>query len=295
MSDEHTSFIKTPQQLLTVVLLAFAVPIALFVMLSQLVTGMRPAGTVEAETGVLNRIQPVASLTLADASAPQGNLSGEQVYQTVCKTCHEAGLVGAPKMGDKGAWAPRIKKGMDALFASALKGTSKGMPPKGGDQELADIEVERGVVYMANLSGASFKEPAAPAAAPVSAAPAAAPPSAPASSAATVASAAPAASTANPTAATTAPVAALDLKTGEAMMQKDGCSACHAVDKKVLGPAYQDVAAKYRGDAGALARLTQKVKMGGTGVWGQIPMPPNSQVSDADIKALVSWILSLKK
>jgi len=79
------------------------------------------------------------------------------------------------------------------------------------------------------------------------------------------------------------------------MMQKDGCSACHAVDKKVLGPAYQDVAAKYRGDAGALARLTQKVKMGGTGVWGQIPMPPNSQVSDADIKALVSWILSLKK
>ena len=79
------------------------------------------------------------------------------------------------------------------------------------------------------------------------------------------------------------------------MMQKDGCSACHAVDKKVLGPAYQDVAAKYRGDAGALARLTQKVKMGGTGVWGQIPMPPNAQVSDADIKALVTWILSLKK
>src|SRR5277367_3591728 len=150
MSDEHTSFIKTPQQLLTVVLLAFAVPIALFVMLSQLVTGVRPAGTVEAETGVLDRIQPVASFTLADANAPRGNLSGEQVYQTVCKTCHEAGLVGAPKMGDKGAWAPRIKKGMDALFASALKGTSKGMPPKGGDQELADIEVERGVVYMAN-------------------------------------------------------------------------------------------------------------------------------------------------
>jgi cytochrome c551/c552 len=293
MSDEHTSFIKTPQQLLTVVLLAFAVPIALFVMLSQLVTGVRPAGTVEAETGVLNRIKPVASFTLADASTPQGNLSGEQVYQTVCKTCHEAGLVGAPKMGDKGAWAPRIKKGMDALFASALKGTSKGMPPKGGDQELADIEVERGVVYMANLSGASFKEPAAPAAASVAAAPAAAPPSAPAGGTATVASAAPAAGAAN--AAAAAPAAALDLKTGEAMMQKDGCSACHAVDKKVLGPAYQDVAAKYRGDAGALARLTQKVKMGGTGVWGQIPMPPNSQVSDADIKALVSWILSLKK
>src|SRR5271155_4130690 len=165
MSDEPRSFIKTPKQLVIVVLLAFAVPIALFALVSQLVTGVRPAGREEAETGVLNRIKPVGALTLVDATAPQGTLSGEQVYQTVCKTCHEAGLVGAPKMGDKAAWAPRIKKGIDALFASALKGTNKGMPPKGGDQDLADIEVERGVVYMANLAGASFKEPAAPAAA----------------------------------------------------------------------------------------------------------------------------------
>ena len=78
-------------------------------------------------------------------------------------------------------------------------------------------------------------------------------------------------------------------------MQKDGCAACHAVDKKIVGPAYQDVAAKYRGDSTALAKLTQKVKAGGAGVWGQVPMPPNSQVPDADIKALVSWILTLKK
>jgi len=289
MSDEPRSFIKTPKQLVIVVLLAFAVPIALFALVSQLVTGVRPAGREEAETGVLNRIKPVGALTLVDATAPQGTLSGEQVYQTVCKTCHEAGLVGAPKMGDRAAWAPRIKKGADALFASALKGTSKGMPPKGGDQNLADVEVQRGVVYMANRSGASFKEPAAPAAgaatvAAATPAPAAAPAAAP-----------PAASAANATAAAAGAVAPLDLKTGQAMMQKDGCAACHAVDKKVLGPAYEDVAAKYRGDAGALARLTQKVKSGGTGVWGQIPMPPNTQVSDADIKLLVSWILSLKK
>ena len=78
-------------------------------------------------------------------------------------------------------------------------------------------------------------------------------------------------------------------------MAKDGCSACHAVDKKILGPAYQDVAAKYKGDTGALAKLTQKVKTGGSGVWGQVPMPPNSQVPDDDVKALVSWILTLKK
>src|SRR5271155_10411 len=297
MSDEPRSFIKTPKQLVIVVLLAFAVPIALFGLVSQLVTGVKPAGSEEAETGVLNRIKPVGAVTLVDTSAPQGTLSGEQVYQTVCKTCHEAGLIGAPKVGDQAAWVPRIKKGVDALFASALKGTSKGMPPKGGDQNLADVEVERGVVYMANHSGASFKEPAAPATAgAATVAPAtpaaAAPPAASAAGAATVATAAAAA---NATAAASGAVAPLDLKTGQAMMQKYGCSACHAVDKKVLGPAYVDVAAKYRGDAGALARLTQKVKSGGTGVWGQIPMPPNAQVPDADTKALVSWILSLKK
>jgi len=290
MSEEHKSFIKSPKQLVIVVFLAFAVPIALVVLLTQLVTGVRPAGSEEAETGVLNRIKPVGAVTLADTSAPHGNLSGEQVYQTVCKTCHEAGLVGAPKIGDRAAWAARIKQGENELFAHALKGTLKGMPPKGGNQDLADIEVERGVVYMANRSGASFKEPAAPAPAAPAAPPAAAAAAAPA--------AAPAAAAPAPAPASAAGAKAeapLDLASGQAMMQKDGCSACHAVDKKVVGPAYQDVAAKYRGDATALAKLTQKVKTGGAGVWGQVPMPPNAQVSDADIKALVTWILSLKK
>jgi cytochrome c551/c552 len=219
----------------------------------------------------------------------------------VCKTCHEAGLIGAPKAGDKAAWAPHIKEGLDALVANALKGTAKGMPPKGGDQNLADIEVARGVVYMANRSGAAFKEPAPPAAAPTATAPAVAaaaatPPAAtpppPAAAPATGAAAPSSPAAAEPAAKPGAP---LNLQSGQAMMQKDGCAACHAVDKKVLGPAYQDVAAKYKGDATALGRLTQKVKAGGVGVWGQIPMPPNAQVPDADIKALVSWILTLKK
>lgn len=78
-------------------------------------------------------------------------------------------------------------------------------------------------------------------------------------------------------------------------MQKDGCAACHGVDKKIVGPAYVDVAAKYKGDAGAPAKLAQKVKAGGAGVWGPVPMPPNPQVPDEDVKALVSWILTLKK
>ncbi|MEO5763914.1 MAG: c-type cytochrome [Casimicrobiaceae bacterium] len=88
--------------------------------------------------------------------------------------------------------------------------------------------------------------------------------------------------------------AALDKAAAEALMKKDGCAACHAVDKKIVGPSYQEVAAKYKGDAGAAAKLIKKVKEGGSGVWGPVPMPPNSTTSDADIKNLVDWILTLK-
>jgi cytochrome c len=79
----------------------------------------------------------------------------------------------------------------------------------------------------------------------------------------------------------------------EAIAQKAGCMACHNVDKKIVGPAYKDVAAKYKGDAGAAARLAEKVRKGGTGVWGQIPMPPNppDKISDADLKAVLAWVL----
>lgn len=80
----------------------------------------------------------------------------------------------------------------------------------------------------------------------------------------------------------------------EDLAKKHNCFACHAVDKKVVGPAYKDVAAKYRGDKNAPEKLFEKVKKGGAGVWGPVPMPPNAQVPDADIKALVHWILSLK-
>ncbi len=80
----------------------------------------------------------------------------------------------------------------------------------------------------------------------------------------------------------------------EQLASKSGCLACHAVDKKIVGPSYKEVAAKYKGDKDAEAKLSEKVKKGGTGVWGQIPMPPNTQVSDADIHTLVKWILSQK-
>ncbi|HJV06069.1 MAG TPA: c-type cytochrome [Chromobacteriaceae bacterium] len=78
------------------------------------------------------------------------------------------------------------------------------------------------------------------------------------------------------------------------LAQKNNCLSCHSVDKKVVGPAYKDVAKKYKGQAGAEAKLVAKVKAGGSGVWGPVPMPPNTQVKDADVKTLVKWILSLK-
>jgi cytochrome c len=73
---------------------------------------------------------------------------------------------------------------------------------------------------------------------------------------------------------------------------KSGCLACHAVDKKVVGPSYQDIAKKYAGDKGAEAKLAAKVKAGGAGVWGPIPMPPNAAVKDPDVATLVKWILA---
>ena len=76
------------------------------------------------------------------------------------------------------------------------------------------------------------------------------------------------------------------------LAKKLNCVGCHTPDKKLVGPSYKDIAAKYKGDAGATAKLADKVKKGGAGVWGQIPMPPNAAVSDGDAKALVEWILA---
>ena len=89
-------------------------------------------------------------------------------------------------------------------------------------------------------------------------------------------------------------LAALPALANEDLAKKSGCMACHAIDKKVVGPAYKEVAAKYKGDKAAEAKLVKKVKEGGVGVWGQVPMPPNSHVKDDDIKTLVKWVLSQK-
>lgn len=87
--------------------------------------------------------------------------------------------------------------------------------------------------------------------------------------------------------------AAVDMAAGQALAQKSGCLACHSVDKKIIGPAYKDIAAKYKGQKDVEAKLIDKVKKGGSGVWGPMPMPGNSPaVKDEDIKTLVEWVLA---
>ena len=162
MTEEHSSPIKTPKQLVIVVLLAFIVPIAVAVMISQLVTSGEH-GASENENIVLARIQPVGSVVIAEPSGPKGMLTGEQVYATVCKTCHEAGLAGAPKFGDKAAWAKIVAQGDKLAFEHAIGGF-KAMPAKGGNSDLTDDEVKRAVAFMANKAGANWTAPAVAAA-----------------------------------------------------------------------------------------------------------------------------------
>jgi cytochrome c len=86
-------------------------------------------------------------------------------------------------------------------------------------------------------------------------------------------------------------VLAAPARADEALAKKHNCLACHQVDKKSVGPSYKDIAKKYQGQADAVAKLSEKVKKGSSGVWGAVPMPPNAAVPDADIKTLVTWLL----
>jgi len=89
-------------------------------------------------------------------------------------------------------------------------------------------------------------------------------------------------------------VVALPALADEALAKSKNCMACHAVDKKLVGPAYKDIAAKYAGDKTAADKLASKIQKGGSGVWGAIPMPANPQLNDADAKKLAGWVLGLK-
>jgi len=111
------------------------------------------------EEAVAARILPVARVELASAGAggAKGSKTGEEIVNGACAACHAAGVAGAPKIGDKALWAPRLAQGLDALVKSATAGKNA-MPPKGG-ADVTPIELTRAIVFMANKSGASFKEP----------------------------------------------------------------------------------------------------------------------------------------
>ncbi len=168
MSDahhEHESLIKTPQQLIAAVIAGFAVPIIVIVLLVVYVGGTPKTGAgsnSQSPEAVAARLKPVADegFTLVDASAPRQLKAGAEVYNAACVACHGSGAAGAPKVGDSGAWSKRIAQGYDTLVSHAIKGI-RGMPAKGGNPDLDDLEVARAVVHMANASGGKLKEPEA--------------------------------------------------------------------------------------------------------------------------------------
>lgn len=178
MSDhhtpEHTSLIKTPKQLIIVVLVSFIVPVTVIIMLAQLAVGSKakPEDTAARAEAIAKRLQPAGSVVVdpnapapvavaAVAVAPPGAAApaaaggdaakGKSVYDAACMACHAAGVAGAPKAGDKAAWAPRLKTGKDALYTAVLKGKGA-MPPKGGNASLSDGDVKAAVDYLVGLA-----------------------------------------------------------------------------------------------------------------------------------------------
>jgi cytochrome c5 len=310
--SEHESPIKTPKQLITVIALAFLVPIVLIVMLSQFVANIRSVDMESAAMSpdaVAKRLQPVGDLTLAEAGgdAAKAPKSGEEIYKSVCSACHASGAAGAPKFGDKSDWARRLKTGQTALLNSALKGKGA-MPPRGGGADLSDLDVERAVVYMANQAGAKFKELAAPAAektaaaAPVAEKPAAAAPAAEKAAAPApekTAAAAPAAQKAAAApavekAAAPAPEKAAAPAAGKADGKKifeSTCVVCHGAGIAGAPKAGDKAAWAPRLKTGMDALYTSALK-------GKGAMPArggNNALADAEVKAAVDYIASLAK
>ncbi len=299
--EDHEGFIKTPKQLIVTVVLAFIVPIVIIFLLIRMVLSGYQAGagsTAQSAEAIASRIKPVATFALVDANAPKVFKTGQQVYESTCVACHGAGVAGAPKHGDKAAWAPLIATGLDEMVRIAIEGKGA-MPPKGGNPTLSDFEIERAVVYMANDAGASFEEPAEPAAEgadaatdqPTATAPAPAAPAAAAPAQAPVA-AAPAAEEAKPAtadnadAAPSAPVQAAAIDPAGEKLYKAVCFACH--DAAVAG------APKF-GDKAAWAPLiaTGMDTMVEIAIHGKGVMPPRggSQASDAEIRAAVEYMV----
>lgn len=287
--EEHSSPIKTPKQLIVTVVLAFVVPIAIIILLvNMVVTGTKTGAGSDALSGeaVARRIAPVAGFELVDANAPKVFKTGEQVFAAVCTACHTAGVAGAPKMGDNAAWAPFIKAGYDEMLKVALHGKG-GMPAKGGNPALSDYEVARAVVYMANKSGASLEEPAAPAEEGAKKEGEAA--AAPAAQAAAPAAAAPAA--AAPAAAPAPAQQAAAVNPAGEKLYKTACFACHATGV-ANAPKFGDKAAW---EPYIKTGMDTMVKVAITGKGAMPPKGGAANASEEDIRAAVQYMVDAAK
>jgi cytochrome c5 len=304
MSDaqhDHESLIRTPKQLVIAVAGFFLVVVLGIILLVTFVTNASTTGAgsnAQSAEAIAARIRPVsdAGFTLRDANTPRVLLAGGAVYTATCAACHDSGMAGSPKTGDKAAWAIRLAQGYDTLVSHAINGI-RAMPAKGGNPDLDDLEVARAVVFMTNKSGASFKEPVAPAPAAASAA-AAAPV---AGDAATATAGAPVAA-APAAVAAAAPVAAAVPVAGPAVASADtgkkaydtACFACHGAG--IAGaPKFGDKAAwSARIGQGSPVLYEHAIK-GFQGKAGVMPPKGGSALPDADIKAAVDYMVAAVK
>ena len=288
MSDahnKHESAIRTPKQLVAAVAGFFLVTVIGIILLVSFVTTTKLTGAgtdSQSAEAIAARVRPVADQDYAfkDANAPKVLQAAEAVYTAICSACHTSGAAGAPKLGDAGAWSPRIAQGYDALLKHAIEGI-RAMPAKGGNPDLDDVEVARAVVYMANKSGAKFKEPEVPTAAANKAAVAAGPPTVEAT---------PAAAQAVPLAASS-PVLTADA--GKALYAST-CIACHGAG--IAGaPKLGDKAAwASRISQGNEVLYTHAIK-GFQGKAGVMPPKGGSSESDDAVKAAVDYMSAASK
>ncbi|CAN7618827.1 c-type cytochrome [Massilia sp. LjRoot122] len=291
MSDahnEHQSLIRTPKQLVAAVTGFFLVIVIGIILLVVFATNDRltGAGTDSQSAEAVNaRLRPLAEegFNLVDANAPKVLQAGNAVYTAVCAACHDSGAAGAPKLGDTAGWGARLAQGYDTLVKHAIEGI-RAMPAKGGNPDLDNLEVERAVVYLANKSGASFKEPAAPT--PAEANAATAPAAAAVAMPATVqsASAAPAA---------TPPTVASATDAGKSVYSS-ACIACHGAG--IAGaPKFGDKAAWATRVSQGNATLYEHAIKGFQGKTGVMPPKGGASVPDADVKAAVDYMVSSLK
>ncbi|AOJ36553.1 cytochrome c5 family protein [Burkholderia sp. AU33423] len=291
----HESPVKTPGQLIAVIIASFAIPIILIVLFANYANHAFRAGAgtdALSDEQVAARVAPLAKVDVKDANAPRTYKTGEEVYKAVCVTCHGTGAAGAPKFGNKDDWAPRISQGFDTLLKTALAGKGA-MPPRGGTSpdDVSDYEIARAIVYMANNDGANFPEPAAPAANAAQPASGAAAASGAADAASAQVAAAQAAIAAIPKAgeAPAAAAAPAGADAGKALYTST-CQACHAAG--VLG------APKFGSKEDWAPRLKDSMDtVYNYALHGKGAMPPKggSNASDADVKAAVDYMVNASK